>query len=64
MQSRSATYLMLPHVHVVHVKKGYGVSVLIIIENHADLVEQQLDVESRRLFGRFVVHDDLRIESV
>ena len=50
---------MLPNVEVVHIHEGNGIAILIVIEQHADFIKQQLYVEARRVFVRFVVHFDL-----
>lgn len=53
------TYLVLSNIEVIHVHQGDGVSVLIVIQEHADLVERELYVKARCLLVEFVVHDDL-----
>lgn len=43
-----------------HVHEHDSVTVLVVIENHPDLVEEQLNVEAGDIFANLMVHDDLR----
>lgn len=50
---------MLTNVDMVHVQKGNGIAVLVIIHGNTNLVKQKLYVELRRVVVYFVIHDNL-----
>jgi hypothetical protein len=52
--------LMLACVEVEHVEERDDISVLVAIDDNADLVEEELDVKARHILASAVVHDDLR----
>lgn len=56
---RVTTDLVLTNVEVVHVHQRDRISVLVVVYEHADLVERELYVKARRLFVELVVHGDL-----
>ena len=51
-------------VKMVHVHQGNGITILIVIQQDADFVEQQFDIEFRYVFREVVVHNDLRYTSI
>ena len=53
------TYLSFPQVHMIHINKGNGVSILMIIESNTDLFKDELNIESRCLAINFVIHNNL-----
>ena len=50
---------MLPQVNVIHINKGDGIPVLIVIESNGDLVKYQLNIKAWGVFVQLMVHDDL-----
>ena len=55
------TCLMLPNVEMVHIDEGNCVSVLVVVEQDTNFVEQQLYIEFWNILVRFVMHLDLYV---
>jgi len=55
----SDAYLVLSGVEMVHVHERNGIAILIVIQQDADFIEQQFDIEFRYVLREVAVHDDL-----
>lgn len=48
---------------MIHIKKGYDITVLVVIKSDPDLVKNQLGIKPRGCFISFTVHNNLTIIS-
>lgn len=54
------THLMLPCVEMIHVDQRYSITVLVFVQDKADLVEEKLDIKPGRVVAQFMVHNNLQ----
>lgn len=50
---------MLTNIKMIHIRKGYDVPVLVVIQGNTDLLKMKVHVELRCLVVSFVVHSNL-----